>query len=144
MKDSISLLVCFLLFTFTACKEDPPSTTQDCEKKIVIDDTKYNGAKDESDFSIRNVSITGNCMDVTYNYGGGCGEIRTELIASEQSVQNTMELPSRFLKLSIDDQDPCEAMITVTESFKISALQNEANQVYIKLHKWDSLITYSY
>ena len=134
----------FALLSFAACNEKEPTSAQ-CDRALIVSDTNYKNAKDESDFRIKDVSIAGNCMKITYSYGGGCGKIETELVASENHINNTMELPTRKLKLSIDDKDNCEALITTTEEFDISALQNSnGSNTTIELYKWDSLIQYSY
>lgn len=115
-----------------------------CDRVVIVSDRNYDKAKDESDFSIRGISISGNCMTIAYSYGGGCKDIETELVASENSVQNAMNLPYRELKLSIDDDDNCEALVMAYEEFDISALQNEGNSTIIRLHKWDEEIVYTY
>ena len=77
-------------------------------------------------------------------YGGGCGSIETELLAAEQSIQDTRNLYKRELKLSIDDMDNCEALIMKSEEFDISALQGDGASVILSLYKWDTLIVYTY
>ena len=141
MKYLALVLMCSL--AISSCSDKEPPSAQ-CNRAIIVSNTNYDKAKDESDFRIRDVSISGNCMTIEYSYGGGCGDIETELVAAENSVQNTMNLPYRELKLSIDDNDNCEALITTSEDFDISALQNEGNSTIIRLHKWDEEIIYAY
>ena len=128
---------------FISCEDKEPTSAQ-CDRTLIISDKDFNEAKDESDFGINNVSITGDCMTVTYRYGGGCGEITTKLVAAEESIQHTGNLTFRELKLSIDDKDNCEALITTSEEFDISALQGSGNSVIIKLHKWAEDLVYTY
>jgi len=141
MKYLALVLMCSL--AISSCSDKEPPSAQ-CNRAIIVSNTGYDKAKDESDFRIRDVSISGNCMTIEYSYGGGCGDIETELVAAENSVQNTMNLLYRELKLSIDDNDNCEALITTSEQFDISALQNEGNSTIIRLHKWDEEIIYAY
>lgn len=131
------------LLLISSCKDKEP-TSANCDRSVIVSDRNFDKAKDGSDFGINDVSITGDCMTITYRYGGGCKEIETELVASENSIQNTMELPFRELKLSIDDKDNCEALVTTSEEFDISALQGVGNSIILKLHKWDEDIVYAY
>ena len=137
------VLTLMIALTITSCNDEEPTSAQ-CDRSIVISHDSYKSANDESDFSIKEVTITGDCMSVTYFYGGGCGEISTDLVAGSPSIQHTGDLYKREVKLSIDDKDNCEALIMKSEEFDISALQVEGNSIIIKLHKWDEDILYEY
>ncbi|MDA8930292.1 hypothetical protein N9J07_02785 [Bacteroidia bacterium] len=143
-KLDTATFIFFLIITCTSgCSEKEP-TSSHCDRSVIVSDRNYNKANDNSDFSIEEVSITSNCMIITYNYGGGCGNINTSLVAGENTTQNTLNLPQRELKLSIDDNDNCKALIQTSEEFDISALQGEGNLTILKLHKWDTDINYTY
>lgn len=135
----------FLLITLTvfSCKEKEPTSAQ-CDRAVIISDRNYKKAKDDTGFRITDVTISGNCMTVEYSYGGGCKDIKTELVAAENTAQNAMDLPYREVKLSIDDDDNCKALVMTSEEFDISALQNEGNSTLIQLHKWGEDIHYEY
>lgn len=139
-KTFLTLSIGFLLFS---CSDKEPTSAQ-CNRSLIVSDGDYKNAKDESDFRINNVSITQDCMTISYSYGGGCGSIKTELLAAEPSIQNTGGLYKRELKLSIDDKDNCEALIMKSEEFDISALRGEGTGIILSLHKWDEDILYTY
>ena len=128
---------------FYSCKDKEPTSAQ-CDRAVIVSDRNFDRAKDESDFSIQEVTISENCMTVKYSYSGGCGDIHTELVAAENSMQNTLNLPQVNMKLAIDDTDNCEALITTAEEFDISALQANGSPIIIKLHKWEDPIVYTY
>lgn len=138
----IFLLTVTTLLIF-ACKDKEPTSTN-CDRSIIVSDRNFDKAKDDKGLRINGVDITGDCMTITYSYGGGCKDIETVLVAAEQGIQNTMELPFREVKLSIDDDDNCEALVTTSEEFDISALQGEGNSIILKLDKWDEDIIYEY
>ncbi len=142
IKSTLWLTVVITLVCIS-CRDKEPTSAQ-CDRAVIISDRNYRKAKDDTGFRITDVTITGNCMTIAYSHGGGCKEIETELVASENSVQNTLNLPYRELKLSIDDKDNCEALVMASEEFDISALQNEGNSTTIRLHKWDEDIVYTY
>jgi hypothetical protein len=139
-KIFITLIISLLLFS---CSEKEPTSAQ-CNRSLIVSDKNYQKAKDESDFKINDVSITGDCMTISYSYGGGCGSIETELLAPKPSIQHTGSLYKRELKLSINDMDNCKALIMKSEEFDISALQGDGANVILRLHKWDTDILYTY
>lgn len=140
MKPIYFILLSILL---VHCKDKEPTSAQ-CDRAVIVSDRNYNQAKDDTGFRITDVIISGNCMTIEYSYGGGCKDIKTELVAAEESIQHASNLTFRELKLSIDDKDNCEALITISEEFDISALQGSGNSVIIKLHKWAEDLVYTY
>jgi hypothetical protein len=124
-------------------KETPAEEKPECERTLAVSDIKYQNATDNFNLLLQEVSISGNCMQIFYTYGGGCGEISTELVALEGNTLDPMGMDYRQIKLSIDDRDTCTAQVSKTEEFDISALRGEGDSVRIKLDKWRTDIFYT-
>jgi hypothetical protein len=139
----IGLSSLLLSITILSCEDKEPSSAQ-CGRDIFINDQGFHNAKDDSEMEITDATITGNCMIIKYTYSGGCGGLSTQLVAEQLQIKNTKYPAIRELKLSFDDQDKCEALISTSEEFDITSLQGAENPIIITLHKWNKDIEYSY
>jgi hypothetical protein len=137
----ISLILFFL--SLNGCKSDPaiPST---CDSMLVIDKNGFeNGPNDE--FDIDTLVLSGNCLELTYFYGGGCGTTKMQLFDYDKFIDNTMNLPKRRLRFSFKDDDNCEAYIKTTESFDLTPLQKgNSSPLRIEINGWDAMLQYHF
>lgn len=140
----IYLILLIVLMANCKDEEAPEEDKPECERSIVVDDIKYENATDDFNLLLQEVSISGNCMRIFYTYGGGCGEVATELVALEGNTQDPMGMDYREIKLSIDDRDTCTAQVSKTEEFDISALRGSGDSIRIKLDKWRTDVFYTF
>ena len=135
------------LFLITAmtngCDKDPVFES-DCDDVLEINKNAYiNGPKD--DFAFDTLVLSGNCLELTYFYGGGCGTTEMNLYDYDAFIDNTMELPKRKLRFSFKDEDNCEAYIKETISFDLSPLQkNNPSPIRLEIDGWQEIINYYY
>ena len=114
----------------------------DCDKEILVDKTLFANAPNDP-FDFKDVEIIQNCLKLTIQYGGGCGDIELELIDSEIVMKSNPV--QRNIRLSFKDTDPCEAYITKEISFDLTSIQSsEYNQIILNLTNWGESILYSY
>lgn len=113
-----------------------------CIQKILVDKNLFtNAPNDEFDFT--NVNLVQNCLKVTIQYGGGCGDIELKLIDSGYILESYPV--QRNIRLSLKDEDYCEALITKKISFDLTPIQvSDMNKVILNLTNWDKPILYSY
>ena len=124
----------------SSCNEDEP--TPECGDYAVVSQVRYNSAPDD-DFTFDAVTLEGNCLSITIQYGGGCEEVNTELI-DEGSI-NYSNTIGRNIRLSLHDTDNCEALVTTTLKFDLTPLQVEGeNQIILNMKDWNGGLVYDY
>ena len=95
----------------------------DCDQDVIITESEFEGASDDP-FSIIDLNIVDNCLKITFSAGGCNGNTWVvKLVASEWIYQSLP--PLRVLRLSLDNKEMCEALITKEISFNIESLQYE-------------------
>lgn len=126
-----------------SCKKDTIDTASDiCEQKLIVDSKLFDDAPND-DFTFNSVGIEGDCMTVSFSYGGGCEELKVKLIDSESEGFSLP--PTRFLRLSLDDDDNCEAWVTEEISFDLTPLRRgDSGEFYIDLQGWDGVLKYKF
>lgn len=128
------------LFSLIACQE--PINPDGCQLTIRDSDRFQNDESD--DFELLEASLDEDCLLITVRYGGGCGGADFNLIAIEGE---TFSLPPQIpMRLILDDNDNCEALITEELQFDVRPLQGEAGTGLhmLDLEGLDEMIEYSY
>ena len=124
---------------------DPPLDQPTCEQQVVIDNDLYLNAI-SNEFTISEVTITGDCLQITMNASGCNGnnwEVALYDSAEILTASDGNTGPWRMLRLTLDNPELCEAMISKTYSFDISNLQYN-DKIYLLLDNWDTEILYEY
>lgn len=96
----------------------------------------------ESDpFRIKEVLVAGSCLEVTIEYGGGCGEAEVLLIGSGEYMES---LPVQTnVKLLFKDHDPCEALVRRSFYFDLdTVLPPGETAIILHLEAWEQEIHY--
>ncbi len=143
MKSLQVILFAILCSVITGCKSDPAIPTN-CDSVLMIDKNGYEkGPNDE--FDIDTITLSGNCLELTYFYGGGCGKTKMQLFDGEGFIDNTMNLPKRRLRFAFEDDDNCKAYIKTTKSFDLSPLQKgNSSPLTLQIDGWDALLQYHF
>ena len=88
-------------------------------------------------------SINDNCLKINFSSGGCNGDTwELKLIDSEDILESYP--PQRNLRLSLKNEELCEAYITKELTFDISNLQVDGNKVQLNLTNSDKNILYEY
>ena len=125
------IVLTFLPFLLLGCKKSETPIVTDCDQIGVVDDARMRTAP-RDDFSFVSAEIVDDCLEVIVQYGGGCGGATFELIAGDDVTDGVP--PQRLMLISFEDKDDCEAWITDTLSFDITALQVDiSNEVALTL-----------
>ncbi len=118
-----SLVLPMISFFYSCGKSDDMNTRGDCEQSIYIDTLKYNNGPFSNETTISNIELKDDCLNVTFQYGGGC--IEDHLIELVWNGSMALSLPPQiWVKIVHDDQDFCEALITKTVSYDISEISD--------------------
>lgn len=141
-------LLFIILFAFVSCKGDdsnccPNPDTTNCNKFLVIDETKYSQT-DTSNYTITNVVLNGECLEITIG-ASGCdpNNWTMNFIASENVVET---LPIQwYTKVELINNEECLAVFQKTDSFDLTTLQMPgANQIELNIDGWNTPILYQY
>ncbi len=123
-----------------ACQEDDAILEDDC-KQVVVDNDLF-ASSEGDDFDFEDINLDGNCLVLMIRYGGGCGSIATALIDAGDFEGVP---PRRSLRLKLEDNDPCEALITNTTSFDLTEIQlADEDEILLDIAGWPSPIIYLY
>ncbi len=116
-----------------------PST---CDTPVVVDADLYENAPAD-EFQFQSVIIDGSCLKVIVRYGGGCEEVVFQLIDAS-AIMESFPI-QRNIRLSLEDNDQCKALITQELFYDLTSLQVEGNsKIILNLQGFQGSLTYQY
>lgn len=139
---TLSLVIGTILLSlsFTSCKKD--NNTFGCDKQVVISADEYQSAPNNQ-LTINSLEINGDCLTISFSSGGCSGDTwELKLIADEAILLSNP--PQRNLRLSLKNEELCEAYITKEIIFDISKLQLDGNKVLLNITNSNDQILYEY
>ena len=134
-----TLIVLFGTSILNSC--DKTEDKNSCDPNVIISKTEYQNAPDDP-FSITEMTITGDCLNMKFGASGCDGNtwivklIDLGLVAESSPCQRT-------LRLSLDNKEACLAVPTKEISFNIKNLQIHGNDKVL-LHVSGEEILYEY
>lgn len=123
-----------------ACQERIDA--EECEE-VIRNSSRYENEKSD-DFKLIEARLDADCLLITVRYGGGCGGADFSLIAIEgERFSLPPQIPMRLL---LDDNDNCEALITEEIGFDLRPLQGEGGEGLhmLDLEGLNEMIEYRY
>lgn len=144
MKKIIAFIFTIAL-AFSACNKDnntiKPSNSI-CDFETIVSSVAYRDAPLDY-LVINSLEIIDDCLVVAFSASGCDGNTWVvKLVDSEEIFESYP--PQRNLKLSLSNQEDCEAFITKEMSFDISNLQVDGNQVQLNITNAEESILYEY
>ncbi len=145
---TLALLALSLLL---ACNNDD-GVSKHCEFVTVSSSEAFANAPAD-DHMINDLTIRDGCLEINFSAGGCSGETWVfQLIDSErvdfmvtQDVPSSGRLAQRRLRLSLEDNEDCEALITREATFDISNLQVAGeNRVELNFDNTLQTVLYEY
>jgi len=142
MKNKILLLL-ISLFALLACdKDDNHANTINCDMEAIISSELYANAADDH-LTINSLKINGDCLKINFSSSGCNGDSWVvKLIDSDDILES--DPPQRNLRLSLKNEELCEAYLTKELTFDISDLRVDGNQVKLNISNSDDSILYLY
>ncbi|MEN7551075.1 hypothetical protein AAG747_24350 [Rapidithrix thailandica] len=133
------MIVYVSAISFLGCK-DHPRLSPDCKQQVIIDKDRYLQTPSD-EFSIFKATLKNDCLLLTVRYSGGCGTTDWKLIDSGERLG---QVPvQRNIRLTLKDEDPCEAYLAKELSFDLSPLKVKGeNKISISLEGWDKKLIY--
>ncbi len=139
-----AILVCISL---SSCAIDSNKEYFECDQKVVISAEEYIIAPSDQ-LTINSLEINGDCLTINFS-SSGCSGDSWELKLIDADVILESYPPQRNLRLSLKNEELCDAYITKEITFDIYELQVDRNQVFGKKVKLnitnsDDQILYEY
>ena len=136
------VIILLISLSIIGCDNSTAPNQLCSENKALIDSTLFINAANDS-FFFKKVEIVEDCLKLTIQYGGGCGDVEVNLFDSGAIAKSNP--PQRYIRLSFKDNDSCEALITKDYVFDLSPIRvNNIEVVKLNLTNWDEQLEYSY
>lgn len=140
MKKRILIGLVVVLGLITCNNDDDDSNN--CNQVTIVSSEQYETAPNDQLF-INTLEINGDCFKINFSSSGCSGDTWIlKLIDSENIMESNP--PQRNLRLSLRNEEDCEALITKELTFDINELRVVGNQVLLNITNSDDQILYEY
>ena len=141
MKNILILLL--IAMTILSCSNDDDNVNpSNCDLTTLISASEYTSAPSDQ-VTINSITIANNCLKIDFGASGCDGNTwELKLIDSESVFESNP--PQRNLRLSLKNEEACQAFITQELDFDILNLQVEGNQVLLNITNSDQTVLYEY
>ncbi|MEB3347241.1 hypothetical protein U6A24_17330 [Aquimarina gracilis] len=139
IKKIISLFC--VVFMVTSCSNDDDVNTN-CDQLVEVSGEQFKNAPNDQHF-INSVAINGDCLNISFS-SGGCDGDSWEIKLIDSEVVLFSSPPQRNLRLSLKNEELCDAVITKEITFDIQALQVSGNQILLNIENFEDQISYEY
>ncbi len=138
---NIALFLFPFIFFLGGCEKDD-SASLDCDQKAVLSETQYINAPADL-VTIMEAEIKGDCLRIKFGAGGCSGDTwKVKLVASE-IVYYSMP-PQRNNRLSLENDELCEAYITKEITFDVKDLRASEDKMILHIVNGDTSVLYEY
>ncbi|SHI42972.1 hypothetical protein SAMN04487911_10244 [Arenibacter nanhaiticus] len=138
----ILFLTIIVLTNLSCSNNDDHGKQNNCDFEVMISAKHYVNAP-SGRLTINSLEIIDHCLQINFSSGGCSGDTwELKLIDSEDILESFP--PQRNLRLSLKNEELCEAYITKELTFDISNLQVEGNKVQLNITNSDQSIIYEY
>ena len=129
--------------TILSCSNDDDNENPvNCDFETVISTEQYANAPSDQ-LTINSLDINDNCLKINFSSGGCSGDTWVLKLIDSGDILESLP-PQRNLRLSLKNEELCEAYITKEIIFDISNLQVDGNQVQLNITNGDESILYEY
>lgn len=136
------ILLVFVACAVTNCSNDDDTNNNDCNQQTIVSSEQYDNAPEDQLF-INSVAIIGDCLSINFSSSGCDGDSWEVNLIDSEGVALSLP-PQRSLRLSLKNEELCDAVITKEITFDISALQLGGNEVLLNLKNFEEQIRYRY
>ncbi|MBP2834126.1 hypothetical protein J8281_18155 [Aquimarina sp. U1-2] len=136
------ILVLCIAFTISGCNSDDDTNTSICDQQTIVSAEQYENAPKDQLF-INSVAIIGDCLSINFS-SSGCDGNSWEVNLIDSEIVALSLPPQRNLRLSLKNDEACEAFITKERTFDIRNLRVSGDQVVLSVDDFEDLILYEY
>ena len=138
----------FFLFLISmiiiSCNDDDKATNSAiCEDSVIISKEQYVSAPADG-LTINDVRIDNDCLHINFSASGCDGSSWKHKLLDSGDILESLP-PQRNLRVSLDNNEDCDAYITKEISYDISDLQVEGeNQIALNFSGFEQKVVYEY
>lgn len=142
-KIQLALLILTIGLVLTACDDHTETDCfTACSVPVIINADEYQNAPNDA-LEIVNVQIEGDCLVIRFESGGCDGNSwGIKLIDSEAIMESYP--PQRNLRLSLKNEEPCDAIVTKEMAFNVSNLRLEYDKIILNITNSGDQVVYEY
>lgn len=122
--------------------EDDETYSGVCDKAVIVDKDLYNEVNTEN-YNIRSAVINGDCLEIEF-FGSGCDGSTWEMELVDSGAIEETGIIQRNLRMSLKDEEDCEAAILKKIAFDLTPLKTNDDQVILNLENWEESLLYEY
>jgi len=140
----VILVLSLILTSLLSCSEpdDNPYEDSVCNQMTTVDNEKYKSTQSVG-FSIENVRIIGDCLEVKIASTGCSGDTwKVDLVDAGRVSETAIE--QRDLKMLLHNEELCEALFQKTFTFDLRPIRTTKKVVLLNLELWEDQIRYEY
>ena len=113
-----------------------------CSQAVIIKAAEYQNAPDDA-LEILHVQLEGDCLVIRYESGGCDGNSWVIKLIDSEAVMESYP-PQRNLRLSLKNQEPCDAIVTKEIAFNVSNLRLEYDKIKLNITNSGDQVLYEY
>ena len=126
-----------------SCSNDDDNGNQNnCDFETIISAEQYQNAPNDQ-IEINSLDINDNCLKINFS-SSGCDGNNWELKLIDSGDIMESNPPQRNLRLSLKNEESCEAYITKELTFDITNLKVDGNKVQLNILSSEENILYEY
>lgn len=141
----IAILLLPLFILLSGCEKQLSKTIicyPECDQKVLVSETQYINAPNDA-LHIYETEIHGDCLGIKFG-SSGCSGVSwiVKLVASEAILKSLP--PQRNIRLSLENNELCEAYFTREMYFDISELRSGEDGTILNIINADTSVLYEY
>lgn len=138
----VALLFALCLPSCSNDSTEPAALDSVCDQMAVVNHSRFTNAVQQG-FTITNVQLTGDCLEVEIQSGGCNGNTwKAALLDSGNVAESNPE--QRYVKIALDNPEICLALISKKFTFDLRPLRISSPTILLNLGLWEEQIRYEY
>lgn len=138
----VFLLLISPLLLSQSCESETIDPNPDCPERVEISSKLYAEAPSD-ELSILSAVISGDCLEIEFT-ASGCDGSAWEIKLIDADVIMESYPVQRNIRISLKNQEECDAVITKELSFDISPLQLDYDKILLNLTNSGDQLLYEY
>ena len=126
----------------TSCDKENDNLSTVCDQSVIISKDKYSTAPSDQ-LSIISAELNDDCLKINFA-SSGCNGSSWEVKLIDSGVILYSDPPQRNLRLSLKNQELCDASIGKEITFDVKKLQLSGNKVLLNIINSENPILYEY
>jgi len=138
-----ALLMSTIGLLITACDVDTEGECWSaCCQQVIINSDEYQNAPNDA-LEIVNVELEGDCLSIRFESSGCDGNSWGIKLIDSEAIMKSYP-PQRNLRLSLKNEEPCDAIVTKEIAFNVSNLRLEYDKIILNITNSGDQVLYEY